>query len=322
MYRTLTESDFNHARAKAFIGEIIATVAHRPNELLSYEAVRRSLKVFGEFYRGVHPVRLEQIVGSATLRYHDFDRAFLPIQMRTKSRWKSVDAAYYKDVGLPPVKLYQVGEVFFVRDGHHRVSVARERGQEYIDAEVIEVKTTVPLTLADIAQNLVEIAGMRAEFAEKTKLDELRPDHGIQFSEPGGYVRLIEHIAVHRYYMGVEAHRPIRWRDAVLSWYDNLYAPIVATIRAHRVLNDFPKRTEADLYLWIMDHYYFLREQDESVELQDAVLDFAERFSERLDKRLLRGVRQALTNFLGSSDLQPLIGTMASEPHPTEESVP
>ena len=80
-------------------------------------------------------------------RYRDFDRAFLPIQTRTKARWISVDRAHYEEIILPPVELYQIGEVYFVRDGNHRVSVARERGQTYIDAFVTEIDTPVLLTL-------------------------------------------------------------------------------------------------------------------------------------------------------------------------------
>ncbi len=299
-YRWQTENDFNRAHFKALIREIVAKVAHRPNELISFETVRRSLKIFGESYRGMHAVPVDHIVGSASLRYHDFDRAFLPTQTFTKSRWRSIDQAYYEDVGLPPVKLYQAGEVYFVRDGHHRVSVARERGQAFIDAEVIELKLRVPLTLADVTQGTVEIAGLRAEFLDKTKLDELRPGHGISFSVPGGYIRLIEHIAVHRYFLGIDQKRPVRWQEAVLSWYDHLYTPIVQAIRENGILREFPHRTEADLYLWIMDHHYYLKEQDEHVALEDAALDFARNYSERLDKRLLRGVRQAVTNLIGS----------------------
>ena len=314
-----SESDFNRAHVKAFWREIIAMASRRSNELVSFEVVRRSLKIFGESYRGVQPVLVDHIVGSATLRYHDFDRAFLPTQARTKSRWKRVDEAYYDDVELPPVKLYQVGEVYFVRDGHHRVSVAREKGQIFIDAEVIEMKTAVPLTLGDVNADTVEIAGIHAEFMGKTRLDEVRPGNAIRFTEAGGYVRLIEHIAVHRYFLGIEKKKPARWRDAVVSWFDNLYTPIVQAIRAHKVLRDFPHRTETDLYLWIMDHHYFLREHDENVALEDAVLDFAEHYSQRLDKRLFRSVRQVVTNFVGSAELQPVIGTMVSEPHRRRE---
>ncbi len=309
-----TEADFSRARFKAFLGEIASTLARRPNELMSFEAVKRSLKIFGQNYRGVRPVPLSKIIGSATLRYHDFDRAFLPTQDRTESRWRSIAQAYYDAVDLPPVQLYQVGGVYFVRDGHHRISVAREKKQEYIDAEIIEAQTNVPLT-PDLTAADLELVGEYAEFIEKTRINKLRPDHSIRFSEPGGYARLLEHIAVHRYFMGIEQQRQIRWEDAVIGWYDNVYMPVVQVIRERDILKDFPRRTEADLYLWIMDHHYFLSEQNEQVAVEDAAIDFARRYSQRVDKKLLRGVRQAVADFLGSAGLPPVVGTMVSEPH-------
>ncbi len=318
IYQAQTESDFARARAKAFFGEIAAMIARRPNEPLSFEAVKRSLKVFGQSYRGVQTVPIDKIVGSATLRYNDFDRAFLPTQTRTKSRWRNIDRLYYQNVDLPPVQLYQVGDFYFVRDGHHRISVARERGQQFIEGEVIEVQTRVPLS-PDLMATDLEIVGEYADFIERTPIDKLRPDQSIQFSEPGGYARLIEHIAVHRYFMGIERQQKVPWLEAVASWYDNVYMPTVKIIRDHNILRDFPRRTEADLYLWIMDHHYFLNEQDESVALEDAAIDFAEHYSERIDKKLLRSVRQAVAEILGGEELPPIEGTLASEPHHADE---
>lgn len=314
IFSSQTESDFARARLKAFFREIASMIARRPNEPLSFDVVKRSLKVFGQAYRGVQTVPIAKIVGSATLRYHDFDRAFLPTQIRTKSRWRNIDRLYYQNVDLPPVQLYQVGDLYFVRDGHHRISVARERGQEFIEAEVIEVKTRVPLS-PDLTANDLEIVGEYADFVERTQIDKLRPDQSIRFSEPDGYARLIEHIAVHRYFLGLEQQRRIPWREAVASWYDNLYMPAVRVIREHDMLKEFPHRTEADLYLWIMDHYYFLSEQEENVALEDAAIDFAENYSERIDKKLLRSVRQAVAEFLGGEELFPVEGTMASKAH-------
>jgi hypothetical protein len=319
IYQAETEGDFARARAKAFFNEIAAMIARRPNEPLSFEAVKRSLKVFGQAYRGVQTVMIDKIIGSATLRYNDFDRAFLPTQARTKMRWRNIDRLYYQNVDLPPVQLYQIGEYYFVRDGHHRISVARERGQQFIDGEVIEVQTRVPLSPNLTAHDL-EIAGEYADFIERTQIDRLRPDQVIKFSEPGGYARLIEHIAVHRYFMGIEQHRRIHWQKAVASWYDNLYQPAVAIIREHNMLKEFARRTEADLYLWIMDHHYFLSLEDENVALEDAAIDFAQHFSERIDKRLLRNMGRAVAEILGAEDQLPVEGTMASEPHhPHEE---
>ncbi len=317
IFQAQTESDFARARAKAFFGEIAAMIARRPNEPLSFDAVKRSLKIFGQSYRGVQTVPITQIIGSATLRYNDFDRAFLPTQQRTKSRWRNIDRLYYQSVDLPPVQLYQVGEFYFVRDGHHRISVARERGQQFIEGEVVEVQTRVPLS-PDLTALDLEIVGEYADFIERTQIDKLRPEQTIKFSEPGGYARLIEHIAVHRYFMGIERKQKIPWLEAVAHWYDTVYLPMVKIIRDHTILKDFPRRTEADLYLWIMNHHYFLNEHN-LVGLDDAAMDLAANYSQRIDKKFLRGVRRAVAEFLGGESLLPVEGTMASEPHHADE---
>ena len=119
-------SDFSRARFKAFLNRIRAVVSGRPTELLSYDDVKAMLHIGGPIYRGVKTVRVEQIVGSLN-RYHQFDRAFLPVEDRIASRWESVDRAFYKEISLPPIVLYKVGQIYFVVDGHHRVSASRDK---------------------------------------------------------------------------------------------------------------------------------------------------------------------------------------------------
>jgi hypothetical protein len=182
---------------------------------------------------------------------------------------------------LPPVQLYKVGDVYFVKDGNHRVSVARERGVEFIDAEVIECRAKVPLS-PDVTAEDLESIGEYAAFLDWSKLDQLRPDQNVQFTIPGGYAQLREHISVHRYYLGIERKSPITRSEAVTSWYDRVYMPVVSLIRADSMLAKFRQRTEADLYLWIMDHLYFLRERGgNTVAAGDAASDFVENFAKR-----------------------------------------
>jgi hypothetical protein len=97
-------------------------------------------------------VLLDQIVGSEG-RYQEFDRAFFPRQSRTRNRWISLASASYEQSPLPPVELYQVGAAYFVRDGNHRISVARARGQEFIDAYVTEMELAVPVELSKKCQS-------------------------------------------------------------------------------------------------------------------------------------------------------------------------
>ena len=88
---------------------------------------------------------MKQIVGSVG-RYNDFDRVFLPRRRALRERWASIDSAHIKEINLPAIEVYKVGSVYFVLDGNHRVSVARERGQEYIDAMVIELEVPFEVT--------------------------------------------------------------------------------------------------------------------------------------------------------------------------------
>ncbi len=278
-YDVAVESDFSRARGRAFFNEIVAFLFGEDNHLLSFDAVKHSLRIGGQSYLGVRTVEVAKIVGSVD-RYADFDRAFMPTQGHTAERWKSVDRAHYQSIELPPVSLYKIGDMYFVRDGHHRVSVAREQGIEFIDAEIIACETRVPLSGTLRPEDLV-IAGEYADFLEKTGLDRLRPDERIEFSIPGHYSTLLQHIETHRYFMGEERQGPVPWTEAVTSWYDTLYLPVVRIIRQRRVLDHFPGRTEADLYVWIMDHLYYLKEQrGPDLDPEAATDDFTRQFGQ------------------------------------------
>ena len=252
-------ADFSKARLKSFINQIISSFSGKPTNLLSYDNVKEKLHIGGPIYRGVKTIRVEQIAGSLN-RYHEFDRAFLPKEDQLASRWQKVDRAFYEDIHLPPVVLYKVGDVYFVVDGHHRVSVAREQGQEYIEAEVRECATRVNIT-ANIKTEDLEILGAKVHFLERTALDHIRPDADIKITIPDGFERMLEHIAVHRYFMGLDLKRDISEEEAVAHWYDTVYLPIVDIIRNSKILKDFKDKTESDLYLWTLDHQHYLTQE-------------------------------------------------------------
>ncbi|HET6847184.1 MAG TPA: hypothetical protein VFH29_10150 [Anaerolineales bacterium] len=253
-------SDFSRARLKSFLNRVRSLVSGTPTRLLSYEEVRSRLHVGGPISRGIQTVPVKQIVGSLN-RYAEFDRAFKPVDDRLAARWQNVDYAFYKSIGLPPVLLYKVGQVYFVVDGHHRVSVAREQGQEDIEADVRECSTKVNITPDLKAQDL-EILGEKVRFLESTRLDQLRPDSRIRLTLPGGFDRMLEHIAVHGYFMGIDLKRDVSQEEAVMDWHDKVYMPIVEVIRSSQILREFPGRTEGDLYVWVLDHQEHLVEEE------------------------------------------------------------
>ncbi len=292
------EAAFSRARFKAFLRKVMAQLRGQPNTLLAFDEVRRKLRVGGLIYRGLQTVPVEKIVGSVD-RYQDFDRVFLPTQDHTADRWKSISRAFYKDVALPPVKLYKIGDAYFVYDGNHRVSVAREMGVEFIDAEVTECQVRVPLSAKPLRAEDLEIKGEYAEFLERTRLDQIRPEQQIEFTIAGGYRRLLEHIAVHKYFMGLEQQREISDEEAVAHWYDHVYAPLVALIRQEKILDAFPGRTEADLYLWIMDHLHFLREQfGQEVSTKEAADHFAAHYTAKPLRRALHRVQHLVEDLV------------------------
>ncbi len=267
------KTDFARARAKAFWHRILGIISGQPTTLLSYDEVKGKLHIGGPIYRGVRTVEVNKIVGSLN-RYHQFDRAFLPLEDQIADRWQSVDLAFYQEVNLPPVVLYKVGEVYFVVDGHHRVSVARQKGQLNIDAEVRECSTKVNIT-AELKLEDLEILGEKVDFLERTGLDRIRPKASIKLTIPDGFDRMLEHIAVHRYFMGLDLQRDITEEEAVAHWYDKVYWPIVSNIRRSDILKEFPGKTEGDFYLWVLDRQRYLHDNGQNlVSPGKAAIDF------------------------------------------------
>jgi len=253
-----SQADYNRARFRAFLNKVWAVVSGQPTNLLSYDEIKEKLRIGGPIYRGLHTVRIDQIAGSLN-RYHQFDRAFLPVQDETAERWQRVDRAFYEDIGLPPVVLYKVGQVYFVVDGHHRVSVARQQGQVFIEAEVRECATKVDITPSIKPEDL-EILGTKVRFLERTNLDQLHPEANIELTIPDGFARMLEHIAVHRYFMGLDLERDVSEEEAIMHWYETVYMPIIEIIRESNTMKEFPGKTEGDLYLWVLDHQHYLAE--------------------------------------------------------------
>jgi hypothetical protein len=244
---------FDRARRKVFFDELLSLVRGRSPELLSFEAVQSALRAWQQV-EGREPqvIALGKIVGSVG-RYRDFTREFLPKDTISRQRWLGVDAAMQGPTGLPPIEVYQVGDVYFVRDGHHRVSVARANGFEDIEAYVTKIETPVRITADTRPEDLV-LKAAYANFLRQTHLDTLRPDAELEVTEIGSYLELLQHIQVHRHYLGVEQEREISDEEAVISWYDKVYLPVAAAIWASNIMEQFPGRTAADLYLWVCRH--------------------------------------------------------------------
>ena len=140
-------------------------------------------------------VPLDRIVGSVG-RYRDFTRDFMPRNAALAGRWIQIDREMDGLTGLPPLDLLKVGEVYFVADGNHRISVAAANGLSDIEAHVTEIPIDVDLNPGDPLEVALEKAG-RARFLDQTGLDRRVAYSDIFFTRPGGFTRLLQHIEVH-----------------------------------------------------------------------------------------------------------------------------
>ncbi len=272
------KDDFNQAIRKGFWRGVWSWLTNTSTELLPFDQVRQALPFSGQHDLGLREIELEQIIGSVG-RYNDFDNAFLPRRTTERSRWESIDRALLQDIVLPPIEVYKIGAFYFVKDGNHRVSVARQRGQVFIDAHVVEIDVAEPVRQETDIDDLIR-KNEQYYFEEQTQLSKRHPEANIAFSLPGGPIKLLDHIKTHRYFLGQARQAEVPYPEAVSSWYTQVYLPLVKVIREKKILADFPGRTESDLYLWIIEHLWYLREEYHGeVSLEQAAEHFTDEYA-------------------------------------------
>jgi uncharacterized ParB-like nuclease family protein len=267
---------FNAARRRAFIQDVLAELSGRPDDLLSFVEVQKQLHLSEPAQDTVlEEIPLDKIVGSVG-RYRDFNRAFLPRGHIDPERWSRINRLR-RQTDLPPIDVFKIGDVYFVQDGHHRVSVARTRGDKTIRARVLEIPVRVPLG-SDTSPNDLILKSGYAEFLERTSLDRTCPEQRIELTRAGGYRSLQQHIEVHQFYMGLRSRHYPSLDEAAADWYLSVYVPVVERIKASGILNRFPGRTEADLYLWVAENRARLQMRyGDRAFAREAVDDFAQK---------------------------------------------
>ncbi|MEM9555595.1 MAG: hypothetical protein AAGC60_15160 [Acidobacteriota bacterium] len=269
---TRARGRFDRALSRAFWRRLESLFTGSRNQLLPFEEVRRRLPIHGQRALGLRQVPIDRIVGSVG-RFRDFDRAFFPTQTGTRDRWLRISDARDENVPLPPVDLYRLGDIYFVKDGNHRVSVARERGQEFLDAYVIEIDVPVSVPadaeIETIGLEDIDLARARIDFLEATRLAEIRPDVALDARAATSYPQLLEHLRAHHWFSGQKLDREIPWEEAVTSWLDDVYLPIVELVREQGFDRAFPRAGDVELYLWITTYQDFLRAASRAADDRD-----------------------------------------------------
>ena len=259
------QDDFQRARRRAVVANLGRRVSRGPGDIdviLPFDEVVAALGRVEERYAGLQTIPLGSVLGTVD-RTKGFDRQFRPTSAHVRARWERIANAVRRGEAMPPISVYRIGEVYFVRDGHHRVSVARALGRTHIDAYVVEVITRVgadrDLTVGDLPTKT-----HARLFYERVPLPARARDR-LQVTDPEDYGVLAE---------GVEAWAFRAMQDraefwdrptAAKRWYEEEYEPVVEMLREADMVGE---ETEADAYLRVSAQRYrllFTHEWSESV---------------------------------------------------------
>lgn len=288
-----TEENFEKAKNRARIQVLLSKLKWENSDLLSLYDVTELIKPRNQSYLGLQSIPIKDIIGSEG-RARDFSKAFYPKRELLKERWKSIDKAHLQFVDLPAISVYKLGQWYFVRDGNHRVSVAKSQGAEFIDAEVVELDSQIPLkqgmTMRELRKKVIDFE--RQEFLDQYHFEKIIPIDQIIFSASGMYPEVLNHINVHKYYINEDSQNEVLYEDAVKSWYKNVYSPIIKEIRKLNLLNSFPGNTEGDLYIWIVRHWDELKtiSNSQKVSIESATMDYKVRYGKGFWQRLVRRI--------------------------------
>jgi hypothetical protein len=284
------QSDFNRARRRRALANLSRRLRRLPDDvdqILPFDEVVAALGKVGERRLGLQTIPLDSIVGTVD-RSREFDRSFRPTSRRLRQRWERIAKAMRRGEAMPPIEVYRIGDMHFVVDGHHRVSVARALGWDMIDAYVTEIVTSVGadgnLRLRDLATK-----SHQRLFFERVPLP---PDvrRRIQLRNRLWYAALAE--GVEAWGMrAMQVERKFMSREEVaVAWYRDEYAPVVRMLDEAGLIGD---NTEAEAYLKLSSlRYLLLRTHDWDEGVLDHLREELARPPSREDDTLVHQMRE------------------------------
>jgi hypothetical protein len=238
--------------------------------ILPFDDVVSALGRVEEHHAGVQTIPLDSIVGTVDRAGGGVDRASRPTTSRVRTRWERIAGAMRRGEPLPPISVYRVGDVHFVRDGHHRVSVARALGRDDIQASVTEVVTRVgagrSLRLSDLPQKSHERL-----FRERVPLPrEARAR--VRLTDPWRYGDLAEGVEAWAFRAMQDRGDFMDRETAARTWYEHEFLPVVEMIDQAQLRR--PGATDADAFLEVgCDRYRLMFTHDWSEEILAHVRD-------------------------------------------------
>jgi hypothetical protein len=249
------QNDFSRALRRNYLARLAGRLRREPGDVdvvLPYEEVLDALGFISKRSLGLQVVRIDSIIGSVD-RTRDFDRSFRPTSGRVRQRWERIDAAMRRGEPMPPVSLIRLGEIHFVEDGHHRISVARAMGWETIDAFVTEVQTRVGASRT-IRLSDLPLKSHERLFWERVPLPAADRDD-IRLSDPWDYARLAEGVEAWGFRAMQARHEFLDRASVAGLWLEEEYRPVVSLMREAGLLGS---GTETDAYMRVADERYRL----------------------------------------------------------------
>ncbi len=253
--RADAQFDFSRARRRRTFARLAARLrrADDVNHILPFEEVVSALGRVGERRLGLQVIPLDSIVGTVD-RAQEFDRSFRPTSQRVRHRWQRINLAQRKGEAMPPIDVYRIGELHFVKDGHHRVSVARAFGHHDIEAYVTEVLTQVGAD-RQIRLKDLPLKSHQRLFYERVPLtaDERQ---GIRLTDEWRYAALAEAVEAWAFRASQALGQHLSRRDAAEAWLRDEYEPVVAMLREAELI---PKNTtETEAYMKVAHLRYLI----------------------------------------------------------------
>jgi hypothetical protein len=238
------------------LSRISARLRGQPSDvglILPFEEVVEALGRVSERSLGLHTVALDSIVGSVG-RTRDFDRSFRPTSNRTRPRWEQIANAQRRGKDMPPISVYRIGDMHFVRDGHHRVSVARAQGRDALDAYVTEVRTRIGADRAIRVTDLPLKDHLRM-FLERVPLSDEELEE-VRLTDPWRYALLAEAVEAWGFRVSQISREFLSREDVARLWLEEEFRPVVTMLEEAGLLDG--SASHADAYLRIADDRYRL----------------------------------------------------------------
>jgi hypothetical protein len=249
------QNDFSRARRHQAVSALAQRLRREPsdvNMILPFDEVIEALGHTGERSLGLQSIALDSIVGSVG-RTREFDRSFRPTSSRTRPRWERIANAQRRGKDMPPISVYRVGDLHFVRDGHHRVSVARAQGRDDIDAYVTEVSTRLGADRAIKPSDLPLKSHLRV-FLERVPLTKEEVEE-VRLSDPWAYGALAEGVEAWGFRRMQGTGEALSREEIADRWLEEEFRPVVKMLREADLIGD---GTDADAYMRISSERYRL----------------------------------------------------------------